>query len=349
MYCATCKIEFPDSYRFCPLCGRSAVQNDKNITPSGTTTETINGTAAGTTVATTAQTTENTVSTQTPENVSANSGSNSAPVTSESTAESSNSQNTSGASQATQNANAYEPVRSTKIPVKTEQERQEDAIWSSFKNEDSYSRDRNYNNDYTGYTPNYNYSRQSSAKPIAIVGIVSAVLILGFTAWHFSWFGINNNLAKTLNKNINYAKFCHSLKHDSELDYYTIGNYIITTDNYNRVQAIGYSNDSAKGVDSSYNIEGVYPGQSEEDAKYKLRSKGYSSLFDEDGAEQILYSKKSGDDTILVRCNTSDGTISSVTCGYADSDEYNLDTDDSTADDSYDNYYDDSYYDDSNY
>lgn len=325
MYCATCKIEFPDSYRFCPLCGRSAVQNDKNVTPSGTTTETINGTAAGTTAATTAQTPENTVSTQTPENVSANSGSNSAPVTSESTAESSNSQNTSGASQATQNANAYEPVRSTKIPVKTAEERQEDAIWSSFKNEDSYSRDRNYNNDYTGYTPNYNYSRQSSAKPIAIVGIISAVLILGFAAWHFSWFGINNDISSALGMKLSTVTLRFDARHSSkdvdteemlECSIRHIGDFTLYTDENNEVINISYSSDDSENTSSYYNVCGVYPGQDKSDAEEALKKVGFHEyedylsddyVYDATSDYAHIYYAGSGSDTVYMKVVYNDG------------------------------------------
>ena len=105
MYCTSCKAQFPDSYRFCPFCGSKQGDNSAVQNATAQTNQTAASDAENGAVIQNSTTTVN--------------GQNSAATTSDAVA--SNRQNS-------------KPVY---VPAKSAKEKQEDAIWNSFKNQDS--------------------------------------------------------------------------------------------------------------------------------------------------------------------------------------------------------------------
>lgn len=141
MYCTSCKAQFPDSYRFYPFCGSKQGDNSTAQNAAEQTNQTAAGGAengaviqsdavasngqngAATASSTTAVNTQNSIATA--NSTAASNAQNTATATNNSVA--SNGQNS-------------KPVY---VPAKSAKEKQEDAIWNSFKNHDSTANAQN--------------------------------------------------------------------------------------------------------------------------------------------------------------------------------------------------------------
>ena len=156
MYCTSCKAQFPDSYRFCPFCG----SKQGNNSTAQNAAEQINQTAAsgaenGTVIQSSATAANGQNSAATTSDAVASNGQNGAATASSTTAV--NTQNSTATANSTAASNAQNSATATNnsvasngqnsnpvyVPAKSAKEKQEDAIWNSFKNHDSTANAQN--------------------------------------------------------------------------------------------------------------------------------------------------------------------------------------------------------------